>query len=204
MPIITQVSVQEKNKKRCNLFIDGEFKAGILVETAIKFGLKKGKEIDEESLFFMLTENEKKEAVEKAVDYATKGLKTKKQVRDNLLNKGYSIESVYHAIDTLKNYGLIDDVNYAKRYIESCGKTQGRKLIYFKLMQKGIKKEDVEKAFGEAEYTAGDGAFTIAEKYMKGKERSRENKVKAYRYLAGKGFDYDDINSALGKLFKEE
>ena len=80
MPIITQVSVQEKNKKRCNLFIDGEFKAGILVETAIKFGLKKGKEIDEESLLSMLAENEKKEAVEKAVDYATKGLKTKKQV----------------------------------------------------------------------------------------------------------------------------
>ena len=71
-------------------------------------------------------------------------------------------------------------------------------------MQKGIKKEDIEKAFYGAEYVSGDGALTVAEKYMKGKERTRENKTKTYRYLAGKGYDYDDINSALDKLFKEE
>lgn len=204
MPVITLVSVQEKNKKRCNLFIDGEFRAGILVETAVKFGLKKGKEIDERSILTMLAENEKKEATSKAVEYATKGLKTKKQVKDNLIKKGFSAESVYHAIDVLKNYGLIDDVNYAKRYIESCGKTQGKKLILFKLMQKGIKKEDIEKALENAEYFAEDGAFTVLGKYMKGKEKSRENRVKAYRYLAGKGFGYDEITSAINKIFGEE
>ena len=204
MPIITQVSVQEKNKKRCNLFVDGEFKTGILVETAVKFGLKKGKEIDEASLLSLLSENEKKEAVEKAVEYATGGLKTTKQVKDYLIKKGFSVESAFHAIDVLKNYGLIDVVNYAKRYIESCGRSQGSKLIFFKLIQKGVKKEDIEKAFEDAVYSAEDGAFSVVEKYMKGKEKTRENKIKAYRYLVGKGYGYDEINSAIDKFFGEE
>ena len=204
MPIITLVSVQEKNKNRCNLFIDGEFRTGLLLETAIKFGLKKGKEIDEKSLLALLSENEKKEAVVAATDYATRGLKTKKQVKDNLVKKGYSLDSAYYAIDKLKSYGLIDDVNYARRFIESAGKNQGKKLIAYKLMNKGIKKEDIETAFDGAIYSGEESAVFVLEKYMKNKERTKENKVKAYRFLAGKGFSYEEINSALNGIFGDD
>lgn len=204
MPIITSVSVQEKKKNRCNLFIDGEFRTGLLVEIAVKFGLKKGKELSEKDISDIILENEKKEALEKATDYASRGLKTKKQVKDNLLKKGYSVSVAYYCVDTLKDYGIIDDVNYAKSYIESVGKKEGKKLIFYKLMQKGIKKEDIEKAFSESEYHGDDGALITLEKYLKNKEKNLETKAKSYRYLSGRGYGYEEILNAISKFFGEE
>ena len=36
-----------------------------------------------------------------------------------------------------------------------------------------------------------ENAARVAEKYMRGKDRTRENAAKCYRYLVSKGFDYD-------------
>ena len=59
MSKITAITLQEKNKKRCNLFVDGEFFAGISVETALKNRLKVDLEIDQKSLKEILDEDER-------------------------------------------------------------------------------------------------------------------------------------------------
>ena len=153
MPKITAITIQEKRKNRCNLFVDGQFFAGVSVETAIKNRLKVGVEIEEKALKELLDENERAEALNKAVEYVSKSLKTKRQVKDYLLKKGYIEDVVWYCIDKLKEYDYIDDCEYIKRYIESVSKTQGKKLVEYKLMAKGVKKQDIASAMNIVKLT---------------------------------------------------
>ena len=63
MSVITKIETQ-KNKSRVNIFIDDSFFCGLNKETAVIFGLKVGKEIDEESLRQAVFESEVKSAFE--------------------------------------------------------------------------------------------------------------------------------------------
>ncbi|MBE7081083.1 MAG: hypothetical protein E7372_00805 [Clostridiales bacterium] len=197
MPIITEISVQKNNNKRCNVYVDGEFFCGMSIETAVKNRIKLGQEVEIEKLEQLVLESEQHEALTKATDYISKNLKTKRQVKEYLLKKGYSEQVVWHCIDKLKEYNYIDDAEYSKRYIESVSKRQGRRLTEYKLMMKGVKKEDIESAYLETEDTGNESAKLIAQKHLGNKPITKENLAKTYRYLIGKGFTYDQATYAL-------
>ncbi len=203
MATITNITLQVKNKKRCNLFVDGEFYCALSYETVMKNYLKNGLEIDKDKLEIIVEENEKQEALNRAVTYISKNLKTKRQVKDYLLGKGYSEEVAWYCVDKLKEYDYINDVEYSKRYIESTAKNQGNRLIEYKLMMKGVRKEDIQNAYLDTDINANENAKNIAIKYLKNKEITKENIAKTYRYLIGKGFSYEQANYALSE-FKED
>lgn len=203
MPKITSISAQTKNKDRCNLFVDGSFFAGVSLITVMKNRIKVGDEIDEKALKEILEESERSIALNKAADYISKSLKTKKQVKEYLLKKGYDEQTVWYCIDKLKEYDYIDDVEYSKRYVLSKSKTQGKRLVEYNLMMKGVKKQDIEDAYSESDINAKENAKVVAEKHLKNKERTKENIAKTYRYLIGKGFSYDEASYALS-FFDED
>ncbi len=204
MAIITQISLQKNNSDRCNLFIDGKFVSGLSVETVMLNRLKVGMEIDENSLNQLIEESEKKSALTKATDYISKYVKTKRQVKEYLLKKGYTEEIAYFCIDKLKEYGYIDDVDYSKRFINANSKNNGKKLIEYKLMMKGVKKQDIEDAYFESTVDGRENAKNLAVKYLKNKEKNLDTKSKTYRYLLGKGFSYEEVSYAISNLFDED
>lgn len=203
MPIITQISSQVNNKNKCNVSIDGEYYCALSLETVIRNRLKVGDEITAEELTRVVEEGEKETALSKAIGYISKRIKTKREVKDYLTNKGFSENIVWYCIDKLKEYNFIDDKEYSRRYIECVSKTQGKRLSEYKLMMKGVKKEDIESAYQEVDINDNENALNIAVKHIKNKEKSKENLAKTYRYLIGRGFSYEQANYAIDKL-KEE
>ena len=203
MAKITAITAQEKNKKRCNLFIDEQFFTGVSLETVLKYCLKVGQEIDQKDLADLVLDSEKVVAIEKAVAYTSKSLKTKKQVKTYLEGKGFTYEVVKHCIDKLVEYNMIDDKEYSKRYIESASKKQGKRLTEYKLMMKGVKKDDISLAYEDSNVCDKENAKIVAEKHIRNKEKTKENIAKTYRYLIGKGFSYDEASYAIS-FFKEE
>lgn len=199
MAVITDISVQKNNKKRCNVYLDGEFSFGVSIDVAYKYNLKKGMEISEKQKNDILCFGEYDSAFSKATDYLSKTLKTKRQMITYLLGKGYNEDIVYKVIDKLKEIGLVNDIEYVKRYAESTKKNQGKKLISYKLMSKGIRKEDIENAISDVNVDFVENAQAVFEKYMKNKEFSKENILKASRYLYGRGFSFEEIDSVLSK-----
>lgn len=200
MPVITAINLQTKIKDRCNLFLDGEYYTSVTLETVMKNRLKVGLEIEKDKLAEIITENEKAEALNKAVGYISKYLKTKREIKDYLLRKGYSEEVAWYCIDKLKEYGYVNDQEYSKRFIESNSKNQGKRLLEYKLMMKGVKKEDIGAAYENAEIDAKENAKAIAEKHLKNKEITSENLAKTYRYLIGKGFSYEEASYAIDQM----
>ena len=203
MAKITAITTQQKNKDRVNLFIDDEFFSGLSLETVMLNRLKVDMEVDSNKLKEIVEQSERTDALNKALNYISKTLKTKIQVKDYLVKKGYSLEVAWYCVDKLKDYKFIDDKEYSKKYIECNSKSQGKRLFSYKLMEKGVRKEDIEKALEESEIDLKECAFNTAQKYLKNKEITKEILVKTYRYLIGRGFSYEETDYAISK-FKDE
>ena len=103
---------------------------------------------------------------------------------------------IEYVLEKLESYGYIDDAEYARQYTNSAGKTKGRRLIALELQKKGVSAEQAHQA---VENIQGEeqSALKILQKYMKNKPSDRETLYKAFRYLIGKGFEYDTVKSAL-------
>lgn len=195
---ITAITPQLKDKRRCNIYIDGRFCCGLTLEAAIKYRLKVGEIISPERLSEIQLESEKNTALDKALTHISATKKTEKQVRDFLKGKGYLPAVCDYVLEKMRGYGFIDDKEYAQDYVGFAATKKGGRLIKMELKAKGVSEEDIEEAIGSLDQGAQeDAARRILEKYMRGKTFDRETLAKAYRYLLGKGFDYETARAAL-------
>lgn len=202
---ITAITPQVKDKRRCNIFIDGRFCCGLALETAVKHRLKVGQIIAQETLSSMQLESEKNSAFDKALTHITATRKTEKQVREFLSGKGYLPAVCDYVVEKMREYNFLNDSEYAEAYVEFAGSKKGSRLIKMELKNKGVSEEEIENALENLdEETEKAAAKKILDKYMKNKEISRENLQKAFRYLMGKGFDTDVIKEALAGLGEYE
>lgn len=199
MAEITDIAPQVKDKERCNIYIDGRFYCGLKLETAIKHRLKVGDQIELSELDAIQLENERSQALDKAMTHLTHSMKTEKEIRDFLKKKGYVEAVADYAVQKLKEYGFLDDDEYCRHYVSSAGKNKGARLIAYELRRRGAAEESIERALSELSGEDG-AAAAVLKKYMRGREFSKENLSKAFRHLMSKGFDYDTAKDALASL----
>ena len=195
---ITQITPQIKDKRRCNIYIDGRFCCGLTMETAVKNRLKVGVCVAPEELAKMQLESEKNVAFDKALNFLSATKKTEKQLQTYLSGKGYLPAVIEHVMEKLRGYDFVNDGEYAKEYVGFAANRKGERLIKMELKAKGIAEEKIDAALQELDVsTQEDAAKSILGKYMKHKTADRESLAKAFRYLMSKGFDYDVAKSAL-------
>lgn len=201
MSEITSITPQIKDKTRCNIYLDGRFYCGLKFETVVINRLKVGMNVTERFLNEIQLESEKAEALEKAFVFITATSKTEKQIKDYLYKKGYLPAVVHYVLDKMRDYKYVDDLDYAQTYVENVGARKGKRLIQTTLFKKGVSKEDIASAMETlSDEDQESAAKEILNKYMRSKECTRENFAKAFRYLMGKGFDYETARKALNKF----
>ena len=204
MPVITKIETQ-KNKSRVNIFVDDSFFCGLNKETAVIFGLKENKEVDEEKLKVAIFESEVKSAFEKSLDYLGRRMYTKKELIERLTQKGYIKEVAERVIEKLEEYRYIDDKLFAKQFFQSNGHLSKR-VIQGKLIQKGVANDIIsdiiEERTGESELEL---CLLQAKKYLKSKEVNDIKDIqKMQASLARKGFDFDTIKKVCKITIKSE
>jgi regulatory protein len=198
---ITAITPQVKDKRRCNIYVDGRFYCGLTLETTVKHRLKVGQVVSPAFLSEIQLESEKDTALDKALTHVSATRKTEKQVRDFLSGKGYLPAVTDYVVEKMRGYNFLNDGEYAEAYIESAGKKKGARLIKMELKSKGVSDEEIDEALSELEDGAQtDAAKAVLQKYMRGKTADRETLQKAYRHLMSKGFEYEIAKSALATL----
>lgn len=144
--------------------------------------------------------------------------RSEKEIRDYLSSKGRSAsgrkkevpqEIINLVIDKLKEHKFLDDLEFAKWWIERRSK-KGIRLIKLELKQKGIDKDLVEKVINDSAteiVNDFDKALSLAQKRVK-RYKDMEDKRKVYeklgRFLASKGFDYDIIKEVIDQILPKE
>lgn len=196
MSEITGILPQKKDATRCNIYLNGSFYCGMKLEVVIKNRLKVGQDVELSYLDALQLESEKATALDKAMTHLSSSMKTRRQVSDFLRKKGYVDAVVEYVLEKLEGYGFVDDEEYARQYAGSASKTKGRRLIALELQKKGVPADEAQAAVENIQGEE-DAALKILQKYMRGRTADRETLYKAFRYLLGKGFEYDTAKSAL-------
>lgn len=195
---ITAITPQIKDKTRCNIFVDGRFYCGLSLELTVKNRLKVGQIVSAERLGEIQLEGEKAAALDKALTHVSATRKTEKQIRDFLGKKGYLPAVCDYVVEKMRGYNFVNDGEYAEDYVSFAGRKKGGRLIRMELKAKGVSDGEIEAALENLDANAQTEAATaILQKYMRGKTPDKETLVKAFRYLIGKGYDYETARSAL-------
>lgn len=195
---ITAITPQVKDKTRCNIYVDGRFYCGLTLEATVKNRLKVGQLVLPERLAEIQLESEKATAFDKALTHISATRKTEKQVRDFLAKKGYLPAVADYVIEKLRSYDFLNDGEYAEAYVELAARKKGSRLIRLELKSRGVSDEKISSALDSMEEGAElETATALLQKYMRTKTADRETLQKAFRYLMGKGFDYETAKAAL-------
>lgn len=202
MKNITAVTVQQKNKNKSNIYIDGEYYCALSNVTVITNKLKAGVSIEDDEFERILCEDGTSAAFELALGYVCKYTKSKKQTIDYLMKKGYAYPVAFKAVEKLVSYGYLSDADFAESFVLQNKSTKGKLLLKQQLRQKGIDEKCADRAINEHFGDETESCINLAEKYMRNKEPSFENYGKCYRHLLSKGFSFDAASSAIDKIKK--
>lgn len=202
MPIITSIEPQ-KNKKRLNIFLDGEFNFGIDLETFVKQGLKIGKELTEDEINRITNESELSTIYGKILSFGSRRPRSKKEYKDWLIKRKVPERLHDELFNRLKHLEFLDDKKFAVWWISQRKqfKNKSKKELLFELQNKAISKDIIEEVLSEEKLDDVSSAKRLLEKknYLwKGKSGLIARKKKS-EYLLRHGFNWDIIN----KIVKE-
>lgn len=142
---------------------------------------------------------------EKAYNYAIKylkNIKTKKDIYDYLIRKGFTDEETSEVCDYIEEVGLVDDDLYVKFFVEDSFriKNKGARKIVYELKQRGIDDDKINEAIEEAsdmQYDALKEAYERKLEATKSETDQYKRKNKIIRFLISRGFDYSDIKDIV-------
>jgi len=191
---ITQITPQKKGD-RLNVHIDGRFAFGVHYETAVKFGLKAGRELSPADIEQIEEEEGNVFAFNRALKYAVKKTVSVKQMSDYLVRNGYSLAATQRAIDKLKEYGYVGDESFAKAYVATYGEARGARRIELELKKAGVPEQIIADALCELDESSA--CAKCIDKYVR--THKDVDKKKLISYLLYRGFEYDEINESIGR-----
>ena len=134
-----------------------------------------------------------------AFNYLARQEYSQSQLRERLAKRCEAPELIERVLTYLIEEGYQSDRRFAESYIRvKSNQGQGGKKIAFDLSRKGISKNLIEELLDDRE----DDPKQIALEYLKrkfGEEPPNDMKVKAkwFRHMAGRGFDYSEIEYAF-------
>lgn len=147
------------------------------------------------------TYTETKEKALRLLEFRTH---SQKELCDKLKRCGADEGNIIKTIEFLKNYGLINDKNYAHSLSNDLKnlKKYGKNRIKNELYKRGIATEIIDEVLLDLDEYDEDELFGLVEKKLKG-DFSDKNKQKTIRYFIYRGYGIDEIKKALDKLENE-
>lgn len=151
--------------------------------------------------------SEKKSALDASLGYLTHRMRSEKELRDYLARKEYSADDIEQALERLKDYGYVDDAQFAQEMVRS--QTHMRPTGRFKLRQKlkrsGVGDEALEQALSSySEQDEQQACNAQCQKLAARHGTSRPALAKIQRSLLSKGFGYDMIRNSIQQLPTED
>lgn len=206
--LITGIEYQKKNPDRVSLFVNGSFVSGISVNILAKYNLYESKEITQDEIENLFLEDISERFLNRAIEYIVRSPKSEYSVLKYLRQLKFKKQGDWfdkdihldwevlfkNILDKLKEYKYIDDMAFAKLFVNSriANRPRGKMVLIGELISKGIDKQtatDVCNELIEDEYSLLDKTF---------KKRFKEQKLdlknsKMVSFLMRKGFNWDLI-----------
>ena len=205
---ITTVSPQVNDKNRVNVSVDGKYRFSLSVYQLVDLGVKIGREYEEAEIVALEQESQFGKVYARALEYCLMRPHSAREVRDYLYRKtmpardktgklrpGVTPEITSRVFERLIDKGYIDDIKFARYWVENRSLTKGTSLrkITMELRTKGIEDTIIKQSLNQTERNDREEL----QKIMAKKRARYPDEQKLIMYLARLGFNYDDIKRAL-------
>jgi regulatory protein len=198
---ITGLTPQKKDKERMNVYLDGEFAFGLSLMTAAN--LRIGQVLKPDEVEALKAADEVERAKASAYRYLSYRPRSIAELKRQLVNKGYKETTVDQVIDRLSELELIDDMAFARYWVEQreTFKPRGRRALRYELYQKGIDRQIVDMVVAEVDETVS--AKKAARKKAKLWRELPEEQFyeKLGNYLKRRGFSYEIARSVTQEFW---
>jgi regulatory protein len=204
MKKITAIEPQQKNPRRVNVYLDGEFAFGLATITAA--WMMVGQELSDEKIAALQDSDAREVAYQKALHFLSYRPRSAHEVRQNLLKRGIEETLVEETIERLQQAGLVNDADFARAWVENRNtfRQRGKSALRMELRQKGLSDEDMRSVLDrdvDEEALAVEAARKQIRRYA-GLEWP-EFRQKLGSYLARRGFSYTILAPVVSKVWKE-
>lgn len=151
----------------------------------------------------------KKDPLKEAVRYLSVRSRSEAEVRAYLARRGHDSGPAGDAVDALKSERLLGDEAAAGRWAEELASSgrMGRMMALHKLIERGIPKDLAESAVDRAWSGVDEieaAVRLLGKAYGKKKEKDRNERARASRFLGSKGFGSDVIAKAIRAAYSTE
>jgi regulatory protein len=135
------------------------------------------------------------EALERAGRYLSRRPRTERQVRSKLEQQGYDSLTVNAAVDRLIELRLVDDADFARRWVEERATTKGRApdVLVAELEARGVSRELAEEAITSVGLDEETQAVEVAGRLQRKVVRYPlgEQGPRLYELLRRRGFEHE-------------
>ncbi len=214
MPVVINLKRKKRTKDWYIIYLNDGREILSYIDFIIKFKIKTGKQLTQEQIDEIKSSSELIFAKEIAYKFLSSRPRTQKEIEERLRQKGFDENIISRAVEEIKNYGFINDIEYARSFVfdRFRSKTLGKFALKQALLAKGVSNEVVEQVLLERENVVDEFeiALDLANQKLKqiktSKKKKRdksEQKRKIYEFLARRGFDWAVINSVIRKIFND-
>jgi len=208
MKKISKISVQKNNPERYNIYMTNgtkdEYAFSVTENILIKYGLKKGKELSPFEMEEILYHEDIEKALSASYHYLSFRMRSEYEIFTYLKEKGFTTPTIQEAVHKLKSNGYVNDLQFAKSYVQTQINTQdkGPKLIHQWLKTKGIKEDLIYEALQLFDNEKQiEVAKKLAEKKgMKKGVSKKQTIINLQQMLLRKGFDFSIIKETLNRM----
>ncbi len=201
---ITALTVQKKNPNRVNIFLDGDFSFGLYIVNAGY--LKVGQTISQEVIDQLLKVDQIEDGFQKALRFIAYKPRTTYEVIKKLKENGLQEDVIAIVIERLTEKKYVDDLQYAKNWVENrnVNKPRSRKLVKWELKNKNISEEIISEVTGEM-LPEEKLAILAAEKYARRLSGFEEDIFtrRLSGYLIRRGFSYSTVYSTVQRIWND-
>jgi regulatory protein len=212
---ITSISIQQRDKNRVNVSVDGKYRFSLDYTQIAELGVKVGKDYTDVELFDLENESQFGKLYMRALEYSLMRPHSQhelsqylyRKTRDTLtktgsLKKGVSKALTERVFERIILKGYVNDEAFAGYWIENRQLRKGisKRKLQAELASKGVDRSIVESLLSETDRTDEDEIQKIIEK----KASRYDSEQKLIAYLARQGFSYDDIKQAIENSKKSD
>ncbi len=197
---MTVTRIEPLTRTRFRVYVDGQFAFVLYKGELSRYHIAVDAELKEEIYENIYRDVILKRVKSRALHLLSDMGRTESQLRMKLQQGGYREDAVEEAVAYVKSFGYLNDLEYARSFIEGRKNRKSQKELYTALCQKGISREGAKQALEE--YYDGEDAKTAIEAILRKKGFEPETadnmqRQKMAGYLMRKGFQYDEIRQVL-------
>lgn len=206
--LIVKIAADPRRARRLRVQVDPGHTLSVHEAAAKALDLAEGQEARWEDLQTKAQCAEARAAYQAALTLLKYRDRTRWELAQRLRTKGFAQQSVAAALNRLEEQNYVDDLRFARRFVEGRrrGRPRGRRALAWELKRKGVDQQAIEAVLDEL--LCGEAELNMAIELLRSRLSRMEQvderaKRRLYSLLGRRGFDQETIQAALGRVLPE-